>query len=53
MKIQILHSCTDIDECAERLDDCHPNATCSNIIGSYQCDCDAGFEGDGLNCSGM
>ena len=32
---------TDIDECSFSLDNCHPNATCVNIDGSYLCRCDA------------
>ena len=45
-------NCTDIDECALEIDDCHVNATCLNTIGSFKCTCDPGFQGDGKNCSG-
>ena len=39
----------DIDECAES-NECHPNATCTDTKGSYTCECDTGFNGDGFNC---
>ena len=32
---------------------CHVNAACNNTIGSYQCKCVAGYEGNGLNCEGI
>ena len=31
---------------------CHPNATCTNTLGTYTCECEAGYEGDGLVCQG-
>ena len=31
---------------------CHANASCFNTFGSYGCECDHGFAGDGIdNCS--
>ena len=27
------------------------NGFCTNIIGSYNCSCNAGYTGDGINCS--
>ena len=42
---------TDIDEC-ETGDDCHENAECNNIVGSYECTCNTGYGGDGLSCTG-
>ena len=43
----------DIDECDQSSALCHTNATCTNTIGSYQCFCKAGFEGDGALCGGI
>lgn len=37
----------DIDECKTN-NPCHPNATCINHLGTYQCDCQPGFTGK--NC---
>ena len=31
--------------------DCHSDATCINMIGFYDCDCNTGFFGNGFNCS--
>ena len=41
----------DIDECVDH--PCDKNATCSNSIGSFNCACNKGFEGDGINCEGI
>jgi len=41
-------TCPDIDECLLGLHECHANATCVNLPGSYHCRCNPGFQGDGL-----
>ena len=46
-----VHFVPDIDECSSE-NDCHVNATCTNTLGSYNCTCNKGYEGDGRNCSG-
>ena len=40
-------TCPDIDECALNLHDCHTNATCINVPGSYKCQCNKGYIGNG------
>ena len=30
--------------------DCHENATCKNTNGSFTCECDPGYTGDGRLC---
>ena len=40
----------DIDEC--KINVCHHNASCTNTQGSYNCTCNPGYIGDGLNCKG-
>ncbi len=43
----------DVDECTEDTDDCHSNASCTNVPGSFNCTCYSGFRGDGVeNCTG-
>ena len=29
---------------------CDANAFCTNNVGSYHCECNEGYEGDGFNC---
>jgi len=38
----------------EGLDNCHreTNATCTDIIGSFMCNCSQGFTGKGTYCTG-
>jgi len=43
----------DIDECELRIDNCHVNATCADVIGSFVCTCKNGFDGNGVDCTGM
>ena len=46
--------CVEIDECAQNSDDCHRDAYCKNIIGSYLCECDEWSLGDGkISCYTM
>ena len=40
----------DVDECLTDQDDCDNNATCTNLIPSFTCDCDIGFTGNGTHC---
>ncbi|XP_028518446.1 neurotrypsin, partial [Exaiptasia diaphana] len=40
----------DINECSV-VDSCHPDAFCTNTIGSYICQCNPGYNGDGKSCS--
>ncbi|XP_077996694.1 uncharacterized protein LOC144450002, partial [Glandiceps talaboti] len=42
--------CTDIDECAENIDNCHDEATCLNIGGGFNCTCKVGYSGNGTFC---
>ena len=42
----------DLDECSIANHTCHVNASCINTNGSFTCECENGFSGDGLNCTG-
>ena len=42
----------DINECESQPGRCDNNANCTNLIGSYSCQCKQGFTGNGLNCIG-
>ena len=46
----------DINECAEKTDNCEGNAECVNTEGGYNCTCKPGFNdiyGNGTICTGM
>ena len=42
----------DIDECSLSVDNCHANANCTNTDGSFLCNCDSGYTGNGTVCAG-
>uniref|UniRef100_A0A914CI16 Uncharacterized protein n=1 Tax=Acrobeloides nanus TaxID=290746 RepID=A0A914CI16_9BILA len=42
--------CSDINECRDGLSDCNENAWCENTVGSFICECAAGYVGDGKTC---
>lgn len=45
-------SITDINECTGGSADCGPGAECINLNGSFACQCRAGFQEAGNNCTG-
>jgi len=44
-------SLADIDECELGIHNCHENSTCADVIGSFVCTCNNGFDGDGVDCT--
>ncbi|XP_076799587.1 uncharacterized protein LOC143444282 [Clavelina lepadiformis] len=42
--------CSDINECSDSISPCHSAASCTNLPGSYSCECRSGYSGDGTNC---
>ena len=42
--------CTNRNECALGIDNCHANATCTDTIGSFTCSCNESFFGNGVMC---
>eukprot|EP00164_Ancoracysta_twista_P002553 GFYU01003401.1.p1 GENE.GFYU01003401.1~~GFYU01003401.1.p1 ORF type:complete len:920 (-),score=282.91 GFYU01003401.1:122-2881(-) len=51
------HSCHDVDECTEAEDsedihNCDLNSVCTNLIGSFSCDCNDGYRGNGHALNG-
>ncbi|XP_078600088.1 uncharacterized protein LOC144875145 [Branchiostoma floridae x Branchiostoma japonicum] len=45
--------CDDVNECAFGPDLCHGNATCINTPGSYICQCNSGYAGNGTVCTNI
>ena len=41
-----------MNECDERTHNCHENATCSDVVGGFDCSCNTGFTGNGTFCEG-
>ena len=42
----------DVNECVRaEAHNCHSNAVCSDTIGSFECVCQEGYMGDGVNCT--
>lgn len=52
MLIHSLFLWVDVDECDRQMSHCDSNANCVNTIGSHECYCAEGYEGNGLNCTG-
>lgn len=42
----------DINECEVLTHNCHPDAECTNLNGSFYCTCNHGFRGNGTDCEG-
>lgn len=48
---RVLQKCQDVNECQDgKLNRCHPQAKCINLIGSYKCHCKRGYLGNGFDC---
>ena len=48
----VISSYLDVDECGLGAHNCHSDATCINTYGSYTCQCNIGFRGNGQQCRG-
>ena len=46
-----IHNLIDINECTTLNHDCSPNGRCTNVDGTFLCNCNAGFTGDGKTCN--
>ena len=42
--------CIDVNECDEEIHNCHESATCSDVVGGFNCICNTGFTGNGTFC---
>merc|ERR1712113_266143 len=46
----LIMGCNNIDECAIGISNCGANAQCIDTIGGFDCECIAGYNGDGFSC---
>ena len=44
---------SDVNECINGTHNCDNNATCQNTVGSFNCSCNHGYDGNGTSCFGM
>ena len=52
IKVYILF--LELDECSvDNLSNCSEYANCTDIMGSYMCECNPGYTGNGSYCEGM
>ena len=40
----------DIDECNLTIHNCDINAVCTDSVGSFECECNHGYSGNGTHC---
>ncbi|CAH1264815.1 CACHD1 [Branchiostoma lanceolatum] len=45
------HCTTYIDECTDMSHTCSPDASCTNTVGSFDCICNSGYNGNGFTCT--
>ena len=41
------------DDCLLGVDNCSPDATCTDTDDGFECTCNPGFTGDGVECTGQ
>ena len=47
------HPTIDVNECSDNTHSCDANAECTNTQGSYTCECNHGYTGDGFECTNI
>ena len=52
-RYELYFRCVDLNECAEGTHTCHENASCTDVVGGFTCECLIGFTGDGFVCTGI
>ena len=48
---EVIEGSGTVDQCAVGTDSCDANALCTDKTGGYDCECVAGYYGDGLVCT--
>ena len=52
IRLSFLFRQVDVNECTTDAHSCNFNAYCNNTSGSYNCNCNPGFSGNGISCTG-
>ena len=47
----IFSAFSDVNECSSGAHRCDGNATCTNSVGSYKCECNIAYQGNGTHCT--
>ena len=47
-----LSGCADVNECERGTHNCHESATCTDVVGGFNCTCNTGYTGNGTLCMG-
>ena len=47
-----MSGCADVNECERGTHNCHENATCTDVVGGFNCTCNTGHTGNGTLCVG-
>ena len=50
--MMFLSDYADVNECERRAHNCHESATCTDLVGGFNCTCNTGYSGNGTFCMG-
>jgi len=51
--LTVVFTLSGANECKANTDNCDNHATCTDTVKGFECDCNEGWIGDGVICSGI